>query len=257
MLAAQRRQRILDEVRRVGGVRVSELTTLLGVSDMTVRRDLERLGQEGLIQKVHGGATVPRSGDEPGFEAKALRALAEKHAIAEVAATLVQPGRSVALGPGTTTWLVAQHLVNVPDLTITTNSVRIADVLGSTHDVVITGGVRTPSDALVGPVADLVLRSLHFDVAFLGCHGMSVDGLSAPDMGEAATNRSFVRAAARVVLVADSSKWDRVGLMSFADLSDVDVLVTDSALPADARRLLTDRLGEVHVVSTASTPVAR
>ena len=258
MLAAQRRQRILDEIRRVGGVRVSELTSLLGVSDMTVRRDLERLGQEGLIQKVHGGATVPRfSSEEPGFEAKSVRELAEKHAIAEVAATLVQPGLSVALGAGTTTWLLAQHLDHVSGLTVTTNSVKIADALGARHHVVLTGGVRTPSDALVGPVADLVLRSLHFDVAFLGCHGMSTDGLSTPNMGEAATNRAFVRAASRVVLVADSTKWGTVGLMSFADLSDVDVLVTDSGLPADAQRLLRHRLETVHVVAPAGEQVAR
>ena len=253
MLAAQRRQRILEEVRRVGGVRVSELTSLLGVSDMTVRRDLERLGREGLIEKVHGGATVPRlSSDEPGFEAKSLRELAEKHAIAECAARLVEPGQSVALGAGTTTWLLAQHLASAPRLTVTTNSVRIADALGGAHDVVLTGGMRTPSDALVGPVADLVLRSLHFDVAFLGCHGMSVEGLSTPDMGEAATNRAFVRAAARVVLVADSTKWGTVGLMRFAELSDVDVLVTDTGLPADARRLLEHRLEQVHLLSPAA-----
>ena len=257
MLAAQRRQRILEEVRRVGGVRVSELTALLGVSDMTVRRDLERLGQEGLIQKVHGGATVPRfSSEEPGFEAKSLRELSEKHAIAELAAGTVQAGQSVALGAGTTTWLLAQHLVAAPRMTVTTNSVRIADVLDAAHDVVLTGGVRTPSDALVGPVADLVLRSLHFDVAFLGCHGMSVDGLSTPNMGEAATNRAFVRAAARVVLVADSTKWGTVGLMSFADLSEVDVLVTDAGLPADAQRLLRHRLEAVHVVTPAGQQVA-
>ena len=96
---------------------------------------------------------------------QAIWLLAKGHPIAEVAATMVQPGQSVALGAGTTTWLLAQHLLQVSGLTITTNSVKIADVLGSTHHVVLTGGVRTPSDALVGPVADLVAALPRDDVA--------------------------------------------------------------------------------------------
>ncbi len=250
MLAAQRRERILEEVRRVGGVRVSELTQLLGVSDMTVRRDLEQLRQARLLEKVHGGATlVPqRSSEEPGFEAKSVRELAQKHAIAEVAAGLVSPGQAIALGAGTTTWALAQHLLDVRDLTIATNSVKIADVLEPAHTVVLIGGVRTPSDALVGPIADLVLRSLHFDIAFLGCHGMSPVGLTTPNLGEAETNRAFVRAAQQLVVVADSTKWGTVGLMSFAELSEVDVLVIDDGLSAEATAELRARVGRLEVV---------
>ena len=249
MLAAQRRQRILDEVRRVGGVRVSELTALLGVSDMTVRRDLERLGHEGLLEKVHGGATaLPRSSEEPGFEVKSLRELGEKHAIAEAAVRLVEPGQAVGLGAGTTTWVLAQHLLAVKDLTVVTNSIKIADVLRARHTVILTGGVRTPSDALVGPVADLVLRSLHLDVAFLGCHGLSDVGLTTPNLAEAETNRAFVHAARRLVVVADSTKWGTAGLMTFAELSDIDVLVTDQGLDEGAREQLAERVARVEIV---------
>ncbi len=252
MLAAQRRQLIVDEVARVGAVRVSELTALLGVSDMTVRRDLEQLRRGGLLEKVHGGATAlpQRSSEEPGFEAKSLRELAEKHAIAEAAARLVEPGQAVALGAGTTTWVLAHHLLGVKDLTVVTNSIKVADVLRERHTVVLTGGVRTPSDALVGPVADLVLRSLHFDVAFLGCHGLAEVGLTTPNLAEAETNRAFVHAARRVVIVADSTKWGTAGLMTFASLSDVDVLLTDDGLPEQARGLLTRGVGRLEVVST-------
>lgn len=254
MLAAQRQQRILDEVRRVGGVRVSELTALLGVSDMTVRRDLERLGRDGLLEKVHGGATAlrQRSSEEPGFEAKSVRDLDEKHAIAEAAARLVEPGSAVGLGAGTTTWVLAQHLLAVDDLTVVTNSIKIADVLRQRHTAVLVGGVRTPSDALVGPVADLALRSLHFDIAFLGCHGLAAVGLTTPNLAEADTNRAFVRAARRLVVVADSSKWGTVGLMGFAELPEVDVLVTDDGLPAEARDLLASRVEHLEVVATAA-----
>ncbi|MFE7118747.1 DeoR family transcriptional regulator, partial [Streptomyces sp. NPDC057654] len=115
--------------------------------------------------------------------------------------------------------------------------------------VVLTGGVRTPSDTLVGPVADAAIRSLHFDVLFLGVHGISVRaGLSTPNLAEAETNRHFVRSARRVVVVADHTKWGMVGLSSFAALEDVDALVTDAGLPEPARSEIAEHLSELVVV---------
>nr|WP_202443868.1 MULTISPECIES: DeoR/GlpR family DNA-binding transcription regulator [unclassified Streptomyces] len=244
---------ILDEVRRRGGVRVNELTRKLSVSDMTVRRDLDALARQGLVEKVHGGA-VPvsePSAHEPGFEAKSGLELSAKEDIAKAAAEMAAPGSAIALAGGTTAFALAQQLLEVPDLTVVTNSVRVADVFytaqraaasGGTGPragaatVVLTGGVRTPSDTLVGPVADAAIRSLHFDVLFLGVHGISVEaGLSTPNLAEAETNRHFVRSARRVVVVADHTKWGTVGLSSFATLDQVDVLVTDAGLPAGAR----------------------
>ena len=110
MLAGQRQMMIVEEVRRHGSVRVSELTEQLGVSEMTVRRDLDLLAQSGLVEKVHGGATRRSrlSADEPGFEAKSYRQVAEKEAIARAASELVEPGQAVALSAGTTTWRLAQ-----------------------------------------------------------------------------------------------------------------------------------------------------
>src|SRR5919109_575065 len=131
MLAGRRQMLILEEVRRSGAVRVSELTELLGVSDMTIRRDLDVLAAAGLVDKVHGGATAPGrlSADEPGFEAKSHRQLEEKEAIARVAAELVEPGQAIGLTAGTTTWRLAHHLVDIPDLTVVTNSIQAANVL--------------------------------------------------------------------------------------------------------------------------------
>ncbi|MGN6088365.1 MAG: DeoR/GlpR family DNA-binding transcription regulator, partial [Actinomycetales bacterium] len=178
MLAPQRQMAILEEIRRSGGVRVSDLTRQFGVSDKTLRRHHEALAGAGLVDKVHGGATLPQdhTTDEPGFEAKSVRELAEKEAIAEAAAAFVEPGAAIALSAGTTTYALARRLVTIPDLTVVTNSMRIADVLhASARDdltVILTGGMRTPSDALVGPVAVQALRTLHFDLVFLGVHGM-------------------------------------------------------------------------------------
>jgi DeoR/GlpR family transcriptional regulator of sugar metabolism len=255
MLAAMRQARILEEVKRAGGVRVSELAQLLGVSDMTVRRDLETLARQGLIAKVHGGATTVELGstDEPGFEAKSVREPAEKEAIAARAAALIQPGTAVALTAGTTTWTLARHLREIPHLTVVTNSVNIAEVLYK-HDrsdltVVLTGGVRTPSDALVGGVAVSTIRSLHFDVVVMGVHGIDARaGLTTPNLTEAETNRAFAEAARRLVVVADHTKWGVIGLSQIAPLDAVDTLVTDDLISSEGRAVLADRVGELVVV---------
>jgi DeoR/GlpR family transcriptional regulator of sugar metabolism len=255
LLAEQRRALILDEVRRRGGVRVNELTRRLSVSDMTVRRDLDALARQGVVEKVHGGAVpvAEASTHEPGFEAKSALEPSAKEDIARTAAAMAVPGSAVALSGGTTTYALARHLLDVPDLTVVTNSVRVADVFHAARQaggdgpraatVVLTGGVRTPSDALVGPVADRAIDSLHFDVLFLGVHGISVEaGLSTPNLAEAETNRRLVGSARRVVVVADHTKWGTVGLSSFAALDRVDTLVTDRGLPARAREEMAEHL---------------
>ncbi|MFJ3583368.1 DeoR/GlpR family DNA-binding transcription regulator [Streptomyces sp. NPDC090127] len=257
LLAEQRRALILDEVRRRGGVRVNELTRRLNVSDMTIRRDLDVLARQGVVAKVHGGAVpvAETSSHEPGFEAKSALELGAKEEIARAAARMVAPGAAIALSGGTTTFALAGHLLDVPDLTVVTNSVRVADVFhtaqhGAAREgrsgaatVVLTGGVRTPSDALVGPVADQAIRSLHFDVLFLGVHGISVEaGLSTPNLAEAETNRRLMRSARRVVVVADHTKWGTVGLSSFGRLDEVDTVVTDAGLSAETREEMAEHL---------------
>jgi DeoR/GlpR family transcriptional regulator of sugar metabolism len=231
------------------------LTELFDVSDMTIRRDLDALAASGLVDKVHGGATA-RGGPsthEPGFEAKSHRQLAEKEAIAQAASTLVEPGQAIGLTAGTTTWRLAHYIVDVPDLTVVTNSLQVANVLHRERrpdlTVVLTGGVRTPSDALVGPVAVATLRSLHVDLVFAGVHGMSEDaGFTTPNLLEAETNEALIAAAARVVVVADHTKWGVRGLSRIASLEQADVLVSDSGLSADARAILGEHVGELVIV---------
>jgi DeoR/GlpR family transcriptional regulator of sugar metabolism len=241
----------------MGAVRVSELTTLLGVSDMTIRRDLDVLDRRGLLQKVHGGATVRQAGssEEPGFEVKAGRELAAKEEIAAAAARLVRPGTAIAVSAGTTTYALARHLAAVPDLTVVTNSLRVAEVLfsrGEGQTVILTGGIRTPSDALVGPVAVQAISALHVDCALIGVHGIDpVAGFTTPNLMEAETNRAIVASARRLIVVADHTKWGVVGLSGMARLSDAAVLVSDSGLPADAREQLAESVGELIIAGEA------
>jgi DeoR/GlpR family transcriptional regulator of sugar metabolism len=259
VLARQRQERILEEVRRRGGVRVTELTELLGVSDMTVRRDLEVLAARGLVEKVHGGATAAaeRSAEEPGFEAKSFREQPEKEAIAAAAARLVRPGTAIGMTAGTTTWALARHLRELADLTVVTNSIPVAEVMRHTGrtdlNVVLTGGLRTPSDALVGPVADAAIRMLHVDLLFMGVHGMDErGGFTTPNLMEAETNRAFVQSARRLVVVADHTKWGVVGLSTMAELRDADLLVTDERMRPDDRAALGEHVRELVVAPLAA-----
>jgi DeoR/GlpR family transcriptional regulator of sugar metabolism len=247
VLAVQRHKLIIEELRSRGAVRVSDLTELLEVSEMTVRRDLDSLAADGLLEKVHGGATLlgHLSADEPGFEAKSHRQLKEKEAIAQAAVRLVEPGQSIGLTAGTTTWRLAHHLAQVAELTVVTNSLQVAGVFHREArpdvTVVLTGGVRTPSDALVGPLAVSAIRSLHLDLLFLGVHGVTADaGLTTPNLLEAETDRALVGASARRVVVADHTKWGVRGLSRIAGLDDMHVFVSDSGLGEDARAAIAE-----------------
>jgi DeoR/GlpR family transcriptional regulator of sugar metabolism len=247
VLARRRRELIAARVQRHGSVRVRDLTSELGVSDMTIRRDLETLTQQGLLTKVHGGATVASETAattlEPGFVVKSSEQTAEKEAIATVAARLVRPGMAIGLTAGTTTWHLARHLVDVADLVVLTNSIRILETLLTgdrpNRNVMLVGGIRTPSDALVGPLAVQALVGLHLDQVFLGVHGMTERaGYTTPNLLEADTNRAFVAASERLIVVADHSKWDTVGLASIAPLNAADTVITDDGLdPAAIERL--------------------
>jgi DeoR/GlpR family transcriptional regulator of sugar metabolism len=262
LLAKERQSYILERVRERGAVRVSDLTRALDVSDMTVRRDLDLLASKGLLDKVHGGATAPgrTSTDEPGFETKSGRERDEKDAIARVAASMVRPGCAVGLSAGTTTWTLANRLLDVRGITVVTNSVQIATVFHQAprpdQTVVLTGGVRTPSDALVGPIAVATLRSLNLDIVFLGVHGMDDrTGFTSPNLLEAETSRALARSARRLAVVADHTKWGVVGISTIATLPEADVVISDAGLDPDAAAVLMEQVGEV-VLAPMSSPAA-
>jgi len=256
VLASQRQDRILAEVRAHGAVRVADLVEQLDVSEMTVRRDITELDRAGLVRRVHGGAVAADGGpgrptDEPGFAEKSTWATAEKRDIAALAARTIEPGQAVALSAGSTVHLLAQQIAADPalrPLTVVTNSLPVARTLHDAAagagapalDVILTGGSRTPSDALVGPVADTALATLRVDRLFLGVHGLDESGLMTPNLAEAATDRALLRCAAAVTVLADHTKWGVVGLARIASLEEVDVVVTDDGLPEPARAVLAD-----------------
>jgi DeoR/GlpR family transcriptional regulator of sugar metabolism len=251
-----RRTAIVARARARGTVRVTELAGVFAVSEMTVRRDIDALVADGVLDRVYGGAAMaggPTRADEPGFETKLQREEREKIAIAKEALAMVRPGSAVGISAGTTTWHLASALAERLDCTVITNSVRIATILipsaaqGRGH-VLLTGGERTPSDALVGPIATAALASLHLDVLFLGVHGMDRDfGFTTPNLLEAETNRAFIHAARKVAVLADHTKWRTVGMTTMARLDEVDVVITDDGLPRDERQELAEHVRELRI----------
>lgn len=244
LLARQRQNHILSAVSQHGGVRVAELVEALAVSEMTVRRDITSLVRRGLVARVHGGAVSPaRSAQEPPFAVKSAQRQQEKTRIGALAASRVQPGDSLALSAGTTTLAVARALVALPHvgtLTVITNSLPAADVLHTGAEaareagraaptVVLTGGERTPSDALVGPGTVDYLRSIRVEWVFLGAHGFDpATGLMSPNLHEAETNAALLATGRSAVAVLDSSKWGVRGLRTFCRPQDLAALVTDT-----------------------------
>lgn len=258
VLAAQRHDIITAQLRLHGAVRVGDLATLLDVSEMTIRRDLDVLSELGVLDKVHGGATLrdDRSAFEPGFDAKSRRNLEEKLAIGREAARIIRPGTSIGLTAGTTTYHMAMSLMDIADLTVVTNCIHIAEYLHqfprSDRTVLLVGGTRTPSDALVGPTAVQTLSQLQLDVVFMGVHGMSAKGFTTPNLAEAETNRAFVNTTNDVVILADHSKWNLNGLCTIMPLSGAAMLVTDSALRPDAQALLASECRNLRVIEIDS-----
>lgn len=258
MLAPQRHAYILERLQTDGAVRVADLVRALGVSDMTVRRDLEGLAGQGRLLKVHGGATLLRDSavHEPPFVTKSGLERAAKAAIADAAAAFVEPGMAIAVSAGTTTYEVCRRLMGIPRLTIVTNSVPAADVLHhggrSDQTILITGGMRTPSDALVGPFAVSALRGVNVDIVFLGVHGVDVrGGFTTPNLLEAETDRALIQAGRRLIVCADHTKWGVTGVASIAPLASADVLITDEGIVPEARERLASMVRQLVVVPVA------
>jgi DeoR family transcriptional regulator, fructose operon transcriptional repressor len=231
--AEERRQLIADRARRDGRVEVSALAEDLGVTTETVRRDLTELEQAGVLRRVHGGAIpVDRLRIERGVSDRAASMAAEKDRIAKAALEHVPDGATVLLDAGTSTQALAVALPEGRDLTVVTNSLvaatELADRAG-TQVHLLGGRVRGRTLATVDDWAVRTLGELRADVVVLGTNGCTVaGGLTTPDPAEAAVKRAMARAAHRVVLLADHTKLGEEHFVRFAEVADLDVLVTDS-----------------------------
>jgi DeoR family transcriptional regulator of aga operon len=235
MLIEERRQHVLSRVRKDGRVLVSELSDALGISRITIRKDLDNLTRRGLVQRTHGGAIAPQSAsllDLP-LGKKKHRQWREKERIAEAAAKLVHNGQCVLLDSGTTTTAIARALRRFQKLTVITNAVNIvSDLVTTKFDIILIGGmVRKNALSVVGPLAEEMLREIHADILFLGVDGFdSAIGISTPNVLESRVNRAMVASARRVVAVCDSTKFNRRTLSLIVPPTAVHTVITDSKI---------------------------
>lgn len=235
MLIEERRQHILALAQSQGRVLVRDLSKSLGISQITIRKDLDHLQAKGLLQRSHGGALPSQPGAlfDPTLQEKEKRNHGEKVRIAAAAAKLVQEGQCIMLDSGTTTTAVAQALKKFSQLTVITNAVNIAaELTGTNFEVILTGGmVRRNSFSLVGPLAEDMLAEMHADILFLGVDGFDLEiGLTTPNLLESRVNRAMVNAAAKVVAVCDSTKFERRSLSRIVPATAVHHVITDTNL---------------------------
>ena len=230
-LAPERLDRLRDIIRREGVSRLDELCRLLKVSAATMRRDLDILESHGTIRRVHGGAVSIESRlEEPLFDDKASLAAREKLHIAESAAATIVPGNTLFLDGGSTVLLLARLLADRTDVTVVTNSLRAAiELSGRGPRLIVTGGqLRRVSETMVGPLSHEVLQQLRVDKAFMGTIGLSLEeGLTTTDPDEAYTKRQVLSHAREVIVLADNSKIGKVSFSAFAQIGDIDMLITD------------------------------
>lgn len=252
--AEVRRERMRHLIDARQFVRVADLSAEFGISDVTVRTDLEAMHRTQQVRRVRGGAMPwgrPRA--EQSFEESLADRATEKRLIGAAAAALVQPGMSVLLDVGTTTTAVARALaarVDLERVVVVTNGLNIALELEATiprMTVMVTGGtLRRLQHSLVDPLADAVLDQVHADIAFIGCNGVDVEhGVTNINLPEAAVKRRMVRSSARAVVVADGSKLGQVHLGRIAPASEVDTVITGAGAPVEHLDALRSRDVEV------------
>ncbi len=227
-------------VRANGAVSLRELARVVQTSEVTVRRDVRALEGEGLLDRRHGGAVLPGGlTREAGFPQKSLAAAAEKTAIADLAAGLVEEGEAVVVGAGTTTQELARRLARVPGLTVVTNSLLVAQALAHANrvEVVMTGGtLRGSNHALVGSGAEQSLQGLRVSRAFVSGSGLTAErGLSTSNMLSASVDRALVQAANEVVVLADHTKLGTDTMFQTVPPEAMTRLVTDEPPGHDDR----------------------
>ncbi|HEY6664468.1 MAG TPA: DeoR/GlpR family DNA-binding transcription regulator [Propionibacteriaceae bacterium] len=263
-LPAGRKARLAAYVAEAGQVTVGTLAEHFDVSIDTIRRDLDQLSAEGVLVRTYGGAvslsTVSRV--DRAVDVRLNLQKTEKEKIAALAASLVEDGSTIMINGGTTTLALARHLHNHRDLTVATNNLLVPPAMSPPviRDLYVFGGaVRSITQATIGPVSLRVAGGfeldLRCDLALIGVGAVSVDaGYSTSNLGEAAMMREMMSRAARVAILADSSKFGRRLFAQISELGSADYLITDASPPPDLLEALSENDVEVITPETASSP---
>ncbi|HZW29425.1 MAG TPA: DeoR/GlpR family DNA-binding transcription regulator [Isosphaeraceae bacterium] len=256
MLAETRRRHLRELVTRQGYATLDELVRVLGVSESTIRRDLEALDLAGSIKRTHGGAVYAGEvRSMPAFDERTGTAAAEKRAIGQAAAALLQDGDTVLLDGGTTTWEVARALVG-RRIQVVTNSLPIAQLLASSQqtDLILIGGYVYPRTGVaLGPLAIATMQSLRVRTAILGAGGIVPEGIYNSNSLLVETERQMMSCGQEVMIVADHTKFGRLALARLCGLGEIDSVVVDSGLAPEHRGVLEAAGVAIHVAPVAES----
>jgi DeoR/GlpR family transcriptional regulator of sugar metabolism len=236
----ERRQAILDRLATVGRVSVAELSASFGVSEVTVRADLQALAERKLVVRTHGGAMMAGGTNELALVLRRQRQVKEKSRIGAEGASIVSDGEAIFLDSSSTSLAIAHHLKQHRHLTVVTNSLEVAhELFDAQHiDLIMMGGILQRATAsFTGAYGLDELRRLNLEKGFFGAHGISLDaGLTDVSPDEAAVKCPLVERCRQVVAVLDATKWGRVGVASFATLAQINQVITDAGAPGELVR---------------------
>ncbi|MEW6227106.1 MAG: DeoR/GlpR family DNA-binding transcription regulator [Bacillota bacterium] len=259
MLPEQRRRDILALVKQHGAITVLELKEQLNVTAATIRKDLADLEREGLLVRTHGGAISPGYGRGHDLPVRVRQTMlsSEKQMLGRMAATLIQPGDTIMLDNSSTISFLALHLGQVRDVAVVTNSWAAVEQLARHNVRVISSGgvLDRESMSFLGGETEETLARYHVDKAFLSTKGISIEyGLTDARLEQARIHRVMVKAAERVILVADHSKFDTICFAEVAPLARVSVVVTDNEPPQPYRDFFADNHVQVLVGNAGAIP---
>lgn len=246
MLVAERQQKIVDLVNQHNSVRVSELSKLFSVTEETVRRDLEKLENQKMLVRSHGGAvniSKSASREIPYFEREIMH-VEEKKQIALEAIKHIHQGDKIILDASSTAWYMAKKLPNIP-LTVMTNSIKVAMELSQKNEITVisTGGILlSKSLSYVGSLAESSFESYHLDKAFVSCKGLHLDkGLSESDEQQAKVKKRMIESVNTVFIMLDYSKFNKIAFSKICDTGEIDYILTDAKTDESTIQHLSDK----------------
>jgi DeoR family fructose operon transcriptional repressor len=252
--ASDRHAQLIELLKRRGYCSVVEMSQLLDVSQMTIRRDLHILHEKQIVEVTYGGARfIASKQSEPDFDIRTHEHLAEKQAIGKLAAKLFIEERDViGIDSGSTTLEIVRNLPNIP-LTIVTHSLAAANVVAQNrrYSLIMLGGVlQHEANCLCGPQAIAALHTLYINKLFLSTSGLlPSDGLSCNNLPDAEVKQALISSARQTILCMDSSKVGRAFLARFATLNAIDILITDNGISNESREAIEQQQVQILTVS--------